>query len=110
MNIIIFHDGSVLGKQIIDTWFEKCSQMSEFHVVDNCSLDDLAVYTPQLVILASDMPSEFEYMVLEKCRALKLRVLPVMGRGSTVLLGPLETPEIPGCVTCLQLRWENAFE
>ncbi|MFB5189279.1 TOMM precursor leader peptide-binding protein [Alicyclobacillus fastidiosus] len=45
-----------------------------------------------------------------KCRDLKLSILSVLGRGSTVLVGPLETPEIPGCVTCLQLRWENTFD
>ncbi|UNO50804.1 TOMM precursor leader peptide-binding protein [Alicyclobacillus acidoterrestris] len=56
------------------------------------------------------MTSEFEHLVLEKCRDLQLSVLSVLGRGSTVLLGPLETPEIPGCVTCLQLRWENTFD
>jgi len=109
MNIVIFHNGSILGKHIIDTWCEKYNQASEFHVVHNCSLDDLEEHRPKLVILASDMPSEFEHLVLGKCRELKLRTLSVLGRGSTVLLGPLETPEIPGCVTCLQLRWENTF-
>jgi ribosomal protein S12 methylthiotransferase accessory factor len=110
MNIVIFHNSSVLGKQIIDTWCEKYSQTSEFHVVQNCALDDLEKYRPKLVILASDMPSEFEHLILGRCRNLKLRILSVLGRGSTVLLGPLETPDIPGCVTCLQLRWENTFD
>lgn len=110
MNIIIFHNDSILGEQISDCLCEKYGQTSEFHVVDNCSLDYLEEYRPKLVILASDIPSEFEQLVLGKCRDLRLSVLSVLGRGSTVLLGPLETPEVPGCVTCLQLRWENTFE
>lgn len=109
MDIVIFHNGSTLGKRIIDTWFEKYSQASEFHLVHNCSLDELEKYCPELVILASDMSSEFEQSVLEKCRNFKHRTLTVLGREDTVLIGPLETPEIPGCVTCLQLRWENTF-
>ncbi|WP_206916319.1 TOMM precursor leader peptide-binding protein [Alicyclobacillus suci] len=110
MKIVLFHDGSVLGKQIIDTWCEKYSQTSEFHMVHNGSLDDLEKLRPKLVILASDMTSGFEHLVLEKCRDLQLSVLSVLGRGATVFVGPLETPEIPGCVTCLQLRWENTFD
>lgn len=109
MDVIILHNGSILGKRIIDTWCEKYSRKSEFHVVYNCSLDELDESSPKLVILASDMQSEFEQLALEKCRDLKLPILCVVGRGSTVLLGPLETPGKPGCVTCLQLRWDNTL-
>jgi ribosomal protein S12 methylthiotransferase accessory factor len=110
MNIVVFHDGSILGQQIVDSWSKKYSDTSESRVVQSCSLDDLEEYRPKLVVLASDMPSEFENRVLGKCRDLKLSVLSVLGRGATILLGPLETPGIPGCVTCLQLRWENTFD
>lgn len=111
MNIVICHHASILGEHIIDSWRENHSQTGELHVVhNNRSLHDLEELHPNLVVLASDMPSEFEQWVLEKCRALKLSILSVLGRGSTVLLGPVETPGIPGCVTCLQLRWENTFE
>lgn len=110
MNIILFQNGSILGKQIMDIWYKKYSQTSQLQLVHNCSLDELETYHPKLVILASDLPSEFEQLVLRKCRDFKLRLLPVLGRGSTVLLGPLETPEIPGCVTCVQLRFENTFD
>ena len=110
MNIIVFHNGSSLGKQIIDSWHKKYSPTSEIQLIHNGSLDDLEKYKPTLVVLASDASSEFEQSVLEKCRSLKVGVLAVLGRGTTVLLGPLETPEVPGCVTCLQLRWENTFD
>ncbi|MFD1676419.1 TOMM precursor leader peptide-binding protein [Alicyclobacillus fodiniaquatilis] len=110
MNIVIFHNGSILGKYIIEAWYKKHDQTNEFDLVHNCSLDDLEACRADLVILASDMPSKFEHSVWGKCRDLKLSALSVLGRGSTVLLGPLETPEVPGCATCLQLRWENTFQ
>ncbi|KPV43066.1 TOMM precursor leader peptide-binding protein [Alicyclobacillus ferrooxydans] len=110
MNIVLFQSGSILGKQIIDTWFQKYSRSSEYQLVHNCSLDDLDTYHPKLVILASELNSDFEQSVLQKCRDLKVSILSVLGRGATVLLGPLERPGIPGCVTCLQLRFENTFE
>lgn len=108
MKIVIFHNGS-LGTQIVDTWYKRFSTTSQFQFVYNGSLDNLEELNPKLVVLASDTSSEFEGQVLGRCRELKLTVLPVLGRGSTVLVGPLETPGVPGCVTCLQLRWENTF-
>lgn len=110
MDIVICHNGSTLGERIINTWGEKFGHICELHVLSSDTLDDLEEHNPQLVVLASDMPSEFEHLVLKICRDLKLRIFSVLGRGSTVLVGPLETPEIPGCITCLQLRWENTFE
>lgn len=110
MKIVMLHNGSVLGKQIMDTWCNRYSQADEIQVLDNCSLDDVEKYQPNLVILASDGVSEFERLVLAKCRDFKFSILTILGRGSTVLLGPLETPGVPGCVTCLQLRFENTFD
>jgi len=109
MNIVILHDDSVIGQQIINTWREGNSESRQWHLVHNCSLDDLESDCPKLVILASDRSSAYEELVLGKCRDLNLQVFTVLGRGQTVLLGPLERPEIPGCATCLQLRWENTF-
>ena len=110
MNIALFHDGSELGKQVIDAWPTKLSRTTEFELVYDGSLDEVEKLRPRLVLLASDRASEFEQLVLQKCRDLNLGVLCVLGRGSTVLVGPLETPGVPGCVTCLQLRFENTFE
>lgn len=110
MKIVLFHNGSRLGEQVIDTWYNKHSQANQFELVHNCPLDDIETYHPRLVILASDAPSEFEQLVLRKCRACKYRILSVLGRGMAVLLGPLETPAVPGCVTCLQLRFENTLD
>ncbi|MDQ0190367.1 TOMM precursor leader peptide-binding protein [Alicyclobacillus cycloheptanicus] len=110
MNIVIVHDGSVLGRHILDAWNDKHSSSSEWQLMDGGSVDDWADRNPQLVVLALDGPSEFEQQTLRTCRDLRLRTLPVLGRGSTVLVGPLETPDVPGCATCLQLRWDNTFE
>ncbi|WAH39914.1 TOMM precursor leader peptide-binding protein [Alicyclobacillus fastidiosus] len=108
MDVVIFHDGSTLGERIIHTWREKHRATVHVHVTGNCSFSDLESLHPKLVILASDTPSSnFEQTVLGKCRDLKLPVLPVLGRASTVLLGPLEVPGTPGCTMCLQLRWEH---
>ncbi len=110
MNLVLVHADSTLAWHIEDKWRIKHGESPELHLTQDGSLDDLENCLPKLVILASDQPSEFEHKVLAKCRELKLRVLSVLGRGSTVLLGPLETPDIPGCVTCLQLRWDNTFD
>jgi ribosomal protein S12 methylthiotransferase accessory factor len=64
---------------------------------------------PHLVVLVSDEPNlRFEESVLATCRALSIPVLPVLGEGSVVLVGPLERPHYPGCVSCLRQRWENS--
>ncbi|WP_067620605.1 TOMM precursor leader peptide-binding protein [Alicyclobacillus acidiphilus] len=110
MEIVLVHNGSVLAEQISDTWREQMGQIQDIRLVDSGSLDDLERCCPNLVMLASDTPSEFEHLVLQTCRERQFSVLSVLGRGSTVLVGPLETPGIPGCVTCLELRWENTFE
>ncbi|GMA57772.1 hypothetical protein GCM10025858_22750 [Alicyclobacillus sacchari] len=110
MTIVVFHNRSVLGRQLIASWQQKYDRASENPMIDSCSLDELEQIDAQLVILASDVLSEFEQSVLDKCRLLQLRVLPVLGRGMTVFVGPLEAPGTKGCATCLQLRWESSFE
>lgn len=110
MCIVLFHNGPILGPQLLATWQQLASQSTEIGILNDCSLDELEQVDVQLVILASDMLSEFEQSVLDKCRSLQIPVLPVLGRGTTAFLGPFETPGVPGCATCLQLRWENSFE
>ncbi|WDL98357.1 TOMM precursor leader peptide-binding protein [Alicyclobacillus sp. ALC3] len=110
MNFVLLHEDSTLARHIEDNWKRTHGESPELHLTQTGSLDDLKNCLPNLVVLASDQPSEFEQTVLAKCRQFKLRVLSVLGRGSTVLLGPLETPGIPGCTTCLQLRFDNTFD
>ncbi|MFB5189209.1 TOMM precursor leader peptide-binding protein [Alicyclobacillus fastidiosus] len=110
-DVVILHEGSTLGEHIVHTWRHKHGEHAGVHLTEDCSLSDLEQLRPILVILASDMPSStFEQTALAKCRDLQLRVLPVVGRASTILLGPLEIPGTPGCATCLQLRFEHTIQ
>ncbi|KPV39337.1 hypothetical protein AN477_22870 [Alicyclobacillus ferrooxydans] len=64
---------------------------------------------PTLVVLVTDEPDdEFERSVLDSCRELEVPILPILGRGPVVLLGPFEAPGHTGCVSCMQYRWENS--
>lgn len=110
MKIALYHDGSTLGTRILDNWRARHHQTSELELVHGDSPDCMGESRPDLALLAADSPCEFYRATLSKCRELEIGILVVLGRGSTVLVGPLETPGVPGCVTCLQLRFENTFE
>jgi ribosomal protein S12 methylthiotransferase accessory factor len=110
MNIVIFNEESLIGKQIA------CSLESDeiathgLVITWNPQFDALTALTPSLVVIVTDSPShQYEQSILERCRKKGLRVLSVFGRSSTVLVGPFEVPGVPGCAKCAQLRWENSI-
>ncbi|MFD1674321.1 TOMM precursor leader peptide-binding protein [Alicyclobacillus fodiniaquatilis] len=109
--VVMFDKGPVLGQQIEKDWAKEAfsSLEDELVLVRGIELNVSEQLRPDLVLLVSDSPDKsFEESILERCRALDIKVLPVLGRASTVVVGPLEIPGQPGCATCLQLRWKHS--
>lgn len=60
-----------------------------------------------VVLITNADDSKFTESVLTMCRANRISTLSIAHKSSAVLLGPFETPDQSGCITCLNLRWEN---
>jgi len=118
--VVMVSNNSRIRDQIQSEWRKseasesppwKYSQ-NQVEFVHHCEfqLDGLHQLKPELVLLVTDEPCpEFEKRVLEKCREMQVCVRSVLGRGTVVLMGPLEIPNVAGCTTCMQLRWEYSI-
>lgn len=117
--VVMVSNGHSICSQIESAWRRPPASTAEYPdshtenikliIQAEVNLDDLEYVSPDLVLLVTDEPDQtFEEAVLTRCRTLNLRVLPVLGRGSAVLVGPLEIPQRNGCTTCMQLRWDYA--
>lgn len=110
---VLIASGSSIQDAFLRCWTQnQFTGLKDFHL-KQLTLDEISSLDkmqPDAVVLACDTrDTAFEHTVLEKCRSMSLPVFPVLGKGSAVLIGPLEVPEREGCITCLQLRWEHSM-
>lgn len=72
-------------------------------------LESILHGTCTVSILALDdwNPAE-ESALVSRLRQLSLPIFPMLGRMNQILLGPFELPDVPGCIDCLNIRWEHA--